>query len=171
MDIYKRILTITLIVFISMVMVACSSNIFEAKNFPVDEYGFPLKKFIINNKEYELKNIYSDNLQNLEIKLNISEKEDPYINVVLPRILPTHYWQIDEKLYPAIKKYAKEKTQINNKKQPEGPSNDLQIFTIDTTSIEGHSISFNWINSNEVEKPSKDRVISYTIKINYNKFY
>lgn len=168
MKIHKRILALTSIVFILIVMVACHSAGDEVKNFPVDKDGYPLNNVIVNNKQHELKNIFSDNPQNLDINLNITEKDSPYINIILPKILPTHSWQIDEKLYPAIKKYIKENTKVDDNNQLEGSSNDLQIFTIDTTMIEGHNVIFKWINSNENEKPFKYRITSYNIKINLN---
>ncbi len=167
MGIYKRVLKLTMIVFALLSLAACSSSGYDVQKFPIGEKGSPLKKVIVNNKEYELKNIYSDEPQSLDIQVELKETDSSYINIILPKLIPGYSWHIDEKFYWAVKEYKIEEIQNDKSKNYEGASNELQIFTIDTSRIEGFSINFRWININENEKTFNERKVSYTVNIKW----
>lgn len=169
MKIYKKLLAISLCVFVIPVM--CLTGGCNGKKdieFPIDEKGYPQSNVvIINDKSYPIELIGdrdADSMADSEIQVKMDENSD-ILEVILPQTLPVNDWSIEEQEYINLRSYSRISFPIEDKNMLEGISEEVQKFQIQVAMNETTEILFKWSNIDEADKLFKDKQESYLLKI------
>lgn len=172
MDLYKRILACVLLL-VTLTLVGCNSISDMERNttmdFPKTDKGYPQGNIVmINGKEYPLKNIEeatANSKISYEIELNLKDKAEGTIDVVLPQNSSINLWSIESNERIDLISYNKINCEIKNTDMIEGISSKLQKFQFVVPPEEDTSVSFKWSNVNEIEKSFNDKQESYLLII------
>ena len=96
-----------------------------------------------------------------EMSMQVKVADDGSVTVVLPQIIPTHTWNMEEKEDVLLKSFETTKTDVT---EPiDGPSDTLQSFTFIADS--GSTVLFKWVNVNEAGKAFSEKAADREIRV------
>ncbi|HIV80055.1 MAG TPA: hypothetical protein IAB13_03725 [Candidatus Avanaerovorax faecigallinarum] len=144
------------------IMTGCSTSGSDDSEFPTDEAGYPDKDAVmINGEVYETGFGDEGEDSGYEMSMQVKVADDGSVTVVLPQIIPTHTWNMEEKEDVILKSFETTKTDVT---EPcDGPSDTLQSFTFIAES--GSTVLFKWVNVNEAGKAFSEKAADREIRV------
>ncbi len=144
------------------IMTGCGASGSGDREFPTDEAGYPEKDAVmINGEVYEMGFGDEGEDSGYEMNMQVKAADDGSVTVVLPQIIPTHTWDMEEKEDVILKSFETTKTDVT---EPcDGPSDTLQSFTF--TADSGSTVLFKWVNVNEAGKAFSEKTADREIRV------
>ena len=143
-------------------MTGCGASGSGDSGFPTDEAGYPDKDAVmINGEVYETGFGDEGEDSGYEMNMQVKAADDGSVIVVLPQIIPTHTWDMEEKEDVILKSFETTKTDVTE--PVDGPSDTLQSFTF--TADSGSMVLFKWVNVNEAGKAFSEKAADREIRV------
>ncbi len=158
---FGRIAGLTLALSVA-VMTGCSAAGSGDSEFPTDEAGYPDKDSVmINGDVYETGFGEEGEGSGYEADIQVRAGDDGSVTVVLPQIIPTHTWCMEEKQDVHLKSFETVETGVTEER--EGQSDALQSFTFTADSVS--TIHFKWVNVNESGKAFSEKIADRELRV------
>lgn len=143
-------------------MTGCSASGSGDSGFPTDEAGYPDKDAVmINGEVYETGFGDEGEDSGYEMNMQVKAADDGSVTVVLPQIIPTHTWCMEEKEDVHLKSFETVETGVTEER--EGQSEALQSFKF--TADSGSTVRFKWVNVDESGKAFSEKAADREIRV------